>query len=174
MKALSFNHPEELLRLWPDLQPDTGKRARSTLTPWWHAPGPKRGRGYNDGAGYGAVFPQSPHHQRVLTKALPTMSGKPGAWYQHGLYLQREGANTAGAIGRGFDNAHEQVDLKTLLADWQRAGDPHVFKIILSPEHSDALTLHAFTRQVMHAVERDLGTPLEWAAIDHQDRKSVV
>ncbi len=169
MKGLSFNHPEELLRLWPDLQPDYGKRVRSRITPWWQARGSKRGGGYNEGAGYGVSFPQPPRNQRALVKALVATRTQTGPWYKHGMYLQREGANTAGALGRGFDAEHEQVDLKTLLAQWQRAGDRHHFRIILSPEHSDTLDLHAYTRQVMHAVARDLGKPLEWAAIDHHN-----
>ncbi len=170
MKALSFNHPEELLRLWPDLRPDRGQSLRSSrLPPWWAAPGPKRGRGHNVGSGYGKVVSHGPRSQRVLVKAMPTPNRTPGAWYKHGLYLQREGAHTPGEIGRGFDAEQAQVDLKTLLAQWQRAGDPHFFKLILSPEHSAQLDLPDYTRRVMDRLEQDLGTPLQWAAIDHHN-----
>jgi hypothetical protein len=41
--------------------------------------------------------------------------------------------------------------------------------MILSPERGDALDLVEFTRRVLGAMERDLGTRLEWVAIDHQN-----
>ena len=41
--------------------------------------------------------------------------------------------------------------------------------MILSPERGEALHLVDHTRRVSNAMERDLGTRLEWMAIDHHD-----
>ena len=159
MSTLSFNHPEELTRLWPDIARDTAKKGS----------GRRIGIGMNNGPGYGTFFVRSPRNRRVLVKAMPTVNRKPGSWYKHGLYLQREGASKDGAIGRGFTQEQDKVDLKTLLAQWQRETDPRFFKMILSPEQSDTLDLKAYTRRVMLEIERDLRTPLQWAAIDHHN-----
>jgi type IV secretory pathway VirD2 relaxase len=40
---------------------------------------------------------------------------------------------------------------------------------MLSPEHGDRLNLPEFARQVMHAVERDLGQTFTWAGIAHSN-----
>lgn len=173
MKALNFNHPEELTNLWPEMQKDTSRRQGSKgVGPWWAAPGPKYGGGtLNSGAGYGTFFVKSPRNQKVLVKAASNVNRAPGTWYGHGIYLQREGANKEGEIGRGFDQKQDTIDLKMLLADWQRAGDRHFFKMIISPEKGNELDLKEFTRRTMAAIEKDLGKPLQWAAIDHHNTK---
>src|SRR5438034_11297502 len=53
------------------------------------------------------------------------------------------------------------------LRGWQRAGDARLWKFIVSPEHAERLDLKAHTRALVSHMERDLGTRLEWVAIDH-------
>ena len=50
---------------------------------------------------------------------------------------------------------------------WQEADDPRLWKIIISPEMAHKLDLKGHVRAVMGQVEKDLGTRLEWVAIDH-------
>lgn len=168
--------------LWPGhVQPDraratgprrphaSGRGRAQQSSRWWDQATPRTstGGGYAQGPGYGKFFVHSPRNQRVLTKATVAKNRGPAlAWYKHGAYLQREGAQQEGH-GRGFAAQGNPVTLSTTLAAWQRAGDPHVFKVMLSPEHGDRLNLQEFTRAVMRAVERDLGHPVEWAGIDH-------
>ena len=46
--------------------------------------------------------------------------------------------------------------------------DRHQFRFIVAPEDGDRLTdLRGFTRDVMGQMEQDLGTELEWVAVDH-------
>ncbi|WP_457825171.1 relaxase/mobilization nuclease domain-containing protein, partial [Staphylococcus aureus] len=48
--------------------------------------------------------------------------------------------------------------------------DRHQFRIILSPEDANELEdLRSFTREFMAQMERDLGTRLDWVAVDHWD-----
>ena len=48
--------------------------------------------------------------------------------------------------------------------------DRHQFRFIVSPEDGEDIgELRAFTRQLMEQMERDLGTKLEWVAVDHWD-----
>ena len=48
------------------------------------------------------------------------------------------------------------------------ADDRHHFRFIISPEDAAELAdLRGFTRELMQDVERDLGTRLDWVAVDH-------
>ena len=176
-------HAEDVTWLWPGhVQPDhgrlpagrarrEGRRTQRGQTPWWEqdAPRTRNGGGHAHGAGYGIFFVQSPRDQRVLTKPLVAKShGSASAWYKHGAYLQRDGAQQDGP-GRGFDAHGTPVNLSTTLARWHRAGDPLFFKVMLSPEHGDRLDLREFLQAVMRAVQWDLGLLLEWAAVDHDN-----
>jgi type IV secretory pathway VirD2 relaxase len=105
--------------------------------------------------------------QRSTVKASYSRNGRSASWAAHGTYLAREGAQHEGGKGRGFDAEREGIDLRTTLRDWQRAGDARLWKFIVSPEHADRLDLKAHTRGLVGLMERDLGTRLQWVAIDH-------
>jgi type IV secretory pathway VirD2 relaxase len=45
--------------------------------------------------------------------------------------------------------------------------NPRMFKLILSPEFGERLDLKELTRQLLHRMEADLRTPLEWVAVSH-------
>src|SRR3546814_15196810 len=48
------------------------------------------------------------------------------------------------------------------------ADDRHHFRFIVSPEDcSELADVRAFTRDLVATMERDLGTRLEWVAVDH-------
>src|SRR5437763_7917401 len=48
------------------------------------------------------------------------------------------------------------------------AEDRHSFRFIVAPEDGDRLAdLRGFTRDVMNQMEADLGTKLDWVAVDH-------
>jgi type IV secretory pathway VirD2 relaxase len=47
-------------------------------------------------------------------------------------------------------------------------GRPHHFRIIVSPEDAAELTdLREYTRDLVRQMETDLGTRLDWVAVDH-------
>ncbi|WP_301233334.1 DUF3363 domain-containing protein [Pandoraea cepalis] len=50
---------------------------------------------------------------------------------------------------------------------WQDADDKHMFKVMVSPEFGDRLDLRAHIRQLMAKMEADMGTKLQWVAVDH-------
>lgn len=53
------------------------------------------------------------------------------------------------------------------LKAWQSAGDEHLFKLIVSPEFGERMNLREHVRGLMGKMEKDLGTRLQWVAIDH-------
>src|SRR5205807_901661 len=71
--------------------------------------------------------------------------------------------------GHGFDAERDDVDLTATLRGWQQAGDVRLWKFIVSPENGARLDLATHTRALVAQMERDLDTPLEWAAIDHHN-----
>jgi type IV secretory pathway VirD2 relaxase len=107
--------------------------------------------------------------QRSVVKLQYVAKRTPGGWRAHGRYLAREGAQREGEKGLGFDASEREVEIDRRLDGWQRAEDPRLWKMILSPERGAALDLVEFTRRLLGAMERDLGTRLEWVAIDHQN-----
>jgi type IV secretory pathway VirD2 relaxase len=84
----------------------------------------------------------------------------------HLVYLRREGVTKDGAAGRMFDAEHDNADHRAF-AD-RCEDDRHHFRFIVSPEDAEQLSdLRAFTRDLMAQAERDLGTKLDWVAVDH-------
>ena len=84
----------------------------------------------------------------------------------HLKYLQREGVTEDGERGRLFDRNGEDADPKAFAE--RCADDRHHFRFIVSPDDAERLEdLKAFTRDLMGQAERDLGTPLDWVAVDH-------
>ena len=64
--------------------------------------------------------------------------------------------------------SRDQVDLRIFAATG--SDDRHQFRFIVAPEDGVQLEdLRSFTRTLMARVERDLGTRLEWVAVDHWD-----
>ncbi len=84
----------------------------------------------------------------------------------HVRYLQRDGTSRDGERGRFYGAEIEEADGKAF-TDRGRE-DRHQFRFIVAPEDGDKLTdLRAFTRDVMGRMEGDLGTQLDWVAVDH-------
>jgi type IV secretory pathway VirD2 relaxase len=65
-----------------------------------------------------------------------------------------------------FDASSEVADERAFTERCK--DDRHHFRFIVSPEDAAELeTLRAFTRELLGDVERDLGTKLDWVAVDH-------
>ena len=84
----------------------------------------------------------------------------------HLSYLKREGVSRDGEKGVMFDAGSDRVDD---LAFTERCKDDrHHFRFIVSPEDAGEMTdLKAFTRDLAQQMEADLGTRLDWVAVDH-------
>ncbi len=90
----------------------------------------------------------------------------PGALRAHVSYLQRDGVNRDGASGKLFDAAGDEADGRAFTERCE--GDRHHFRFIVSPDDAGELgSLRDFTRELMDQASRDLGTRLDWVAIDH-------
>jgi len=84
----------------------------------------------------------------------------------HLRYLQRDGTTREGERGTLYGPDTDAVDGKEFVERGRE--DRHQFRLIVAPEDGDRLTdLGGFTRDVMGQMEQDLGTELEWVAVDH-------
>jgi type IV secretory pathway VirD2 relaxase len=98
----------------------------------------------------------------VLKRAGPRSTPK------HLRYLERDGVTREGERGQAYGPSSETVDTHEFEA--RGRGDRHQFRFIVSPEDATELgELKAFTRDLMDQMERDLGTKLDWVAVDHWD-----
>ncbi len=85
---------------------------------------------------------------------------------RHLTYLKREGVIRDGNDAHMFDANSDAVDELEFAERCQ--DDRHHFRFIISPEDAAKMDgLRAFTRELMVDAERDLGTKLDWVAVDH-------
>jgi type IV secretory pathway VirD2 relaxase len=85
---------------------------------------------------------------------------------KHIAYLKREGVTRDGEDARMFDATSDTADERAFAERCE--DDRHHFRFIISPEDGAELgDLKTFTRELMLDVERDLGTRLDWVAVDH-------
>jgi type IV secretory pathway VirD2 relaxase len=99
----------------------------------------------------------------------PKMRGvSAGAADAHLRYLERDGVTRDGEKGRAYSAFEDEVDGKAFL-DRSRE-DRHQFRFIVAPEDAAELAdMKRFTRDLMRQAEQDLGTDLEWIAVDHHN-----
>jgi type IV secretory pathway VirD2 relaxase len=85
---------------------------------------------------------------------------------RHIAYLKREGVTRDGQEARLIDAASDGADGNAFAE--RCAEDRHHFRFIVSPEDATEMAdLRAFTRELMKDAECDLGTGLDWVAVDH-------
>jgi type IV secretory pathway VirD2 relaxase len=106
--------------------------------------------------------------RRVIVKTRLVMlagKGMSGARAHLG-YIQRDGVTRDGAPGALYSEGRDIADGKAFL---ERAdGDRHQFRFIVSAEDADQYPdLKPFVRRLMQQMEQDLGTTLDWVAVDH-------
>jgi type IV secretory pathway VirD2 relaxase len=91
--------------------------------------------------------------------------GLPGA-RAHLRYIQRDGVTRGGDPGQLYGPAVDEADGKAFLE--RSAGDRHQFRFIVSAEDgAEYPDLKPYVRRLMAQAEHDLGTKLDWVAVDH-------
>ena len=110
------------------------------------------------------------YKQRCAIRVTYSATKTAGQWKAHGRYIAREGATHEQERSReGFGPLLDGVAIEGTLHQWQMAGDPRLFKLIISPEFGDRVNLKKFTRDLMAEMQRDLGTRLY--SREHRSRR---
>ncbi|MGA2113393.1 MAG: DUF3363 domain-containing protein [Bryobacteraceae bacterium] len=89
-----------------------------------------------------------------------------GQWRAHGRYISRESVRN-GDLATVLGNQPEGVALADILDGWQKAGDPRLWKMIISPEFGERIDLNQLSRDLIGRMEKDLGSRLDWVAVAH-------
>ena len=111
-----------------------------------------------------------PNARRVVIKSrfVVLRRASPNSVAVHLRYIERDGVTRDGRKGQAYGADTDAADLKAFQERGQN--DRHQFRFIVSAEDGLELEdLKGFTRQLMHRMEIDLETRLDWVAVDHWD-----
>jgi type IV secretory pathway VirD2 relaxase len=124
----------------------------------------------NRGTSGGKRASTRPYLQRCALRVTYLNSKTRGQWKAHGRYLARESATHENPVeGVGFGHEDQKIDIAARLEDWQKTGDERLWKLIISPEFGDLADLRRLTGDLMERMGKDLGTSLEWVAVEHHN-----
>ena len=129
-------------------------------------PGSRLGRGHTAARFAGAKL--TPMSRRVTIKTLLVnqRQASPQSLAKHLRYIERDGVGRDGEPGQAYGPQTDAADLDAFKE--RCADDRHHFRFIVSPEDGAELEdLRTYTRHLMNRMEADLGTRLEWVAVDH-------
>ena len=110
----------------------------------------------------------TPLSRRVTIKTLLVnqRQASPQSLAMHLRYIERAGVGRDGEPGQAYGPQTDAADLDAFKE--RCADDRHHFRFIVSPEDGAELEdLRTYTRHLMNRMEADLGTRLEWVAVDH-------
>ncbi len=110
------------------------------------------------------------HMRRVVVKVHIARGGRsgPGLYRAHLGYLQRDGVERDGSGGQIYTRDGVVPDANAFVERCE--GDRHQFRLIVSAEDAGQLgDLKDTTRALMAQMESDLGTRLDWVAVDHHN-----
>ncbi|MBS1164398.1 MAG: hypothetical protein H6R00_423 [Proteobacteria bacterium] len=112
---------------------------------------------------------RQPGSRRVVVKSRSVRgAGKNGKAAAHLRYIQRDGTARDGERGRLYSAEQDRADGDAFLD--RGKDDRHQFRFIVSPEDAaDLADLTGYTRELMAQVETDLGTKLDWVAVNHHN-----
>lgn len=146
----------------------------SVSAPSWRAkplaPGTIRYFGRGKGAASAARLWSHTYGRRVFIKFHIARSGpqRHAAFARYLSYIKRDGTDRDGSRSRMYSQSEEETGVRDFNA--RARNDPHQFRIIVSPEDSKEMKdLTGFTRKLMAQAENDLGTHLDWVAVNHFD-----
>lgn len=130
--------------------------------------GARIGRGSGVGRVLAGGTASATARRRVVVKASIVRLGGKGraSAIAHLRYLQRDGTTREGERGTLYGADGDAVDGKAFLA--RGSGDRHQFRFIVAPEDgAEYDDLKPLVRRWMAQAEQDLGTKLDWVAVDH-------
>ncbi|WP_323003052.1 relaxase/mobilization nuclease and DUF3363 domain-containing protein [Denitromonas sp.] len=142
------------------------KAANATGGKRGKAPGSRLGRGHVAARFTGQSLSASSRRATVKVRLVYLKQAGVRSTITHLRYIEREGVGRDGEPGQAYSTTTDHADL----AAFEERGreDRHQFRFIVSPEDAAELEdLRRYTRDLMTRMEADLGTKLDWVAVDH-------
>jgi len=102
----------------------------------------------------------------VIKARVVRNTGRGAPLATHLTYLRREGVTRDDEKAHLFGPGDEAIDPQAFAERCE--DDRHHFRFIVSPDDAvEMADLRSFTRNLVGQMEKDLGTRLDWAAVDH-------
>ncbi|HBP5660092.1 DUF3363 domain-containing protein [Pseudomonas aeruginosa] len=131
-----------------------------------HRPGSRLGRGHVAARFAGRGLGTNARRVTIKARLVNLAQAGPRSTAAHLRYIEREGVDRQGGPGHAYGPTTDDADLEAFKERGE--GDRHQFRFIVSPEDAEQLDdLRTYTRHLMARMEADLGTRLEWVAVDH-------
>lgn len=143
-----------------------GRSIGRTLSPGHARGGARLGRGHVAAQLAGRALDH--RARRVVIKTRLVILKRAGArsTCKHLRYLERDGVTREGGRGQLYGPDRDHADGAAF--EQRGRGDRHQFRFIVSPDDAIEIgDLKGFIRGHMAQMERDLGTRLDWVAVDH-------
>lgn len=129
-------------------------------------PGSRLGRGHTAARFAGANLMPMSRRVTIKTLLVNQRQASPRSLAKHLRYIERDGVGRDGEPGQAYGPQTDTADLDAFKE--RCADDRHHFRFILSAEDASELEdLKTYTRHLMGRMEADLGTELDWVAVDH-------
>ncbi|MES1937516.1 relaxase/mobilization nuclease and DUF3363 domain-containing protein [Salinisphaera hydrothermalis] len=129
-------------------------------------PGARLGRGHVAARFAGRSLSADARRVTIKARLVNLAKAGPRSTAAHLRYIEREGVDRQGGPGHAYGPKTDAADLDAFRE--RSVDDRHQFRFIVSPEDAEQLDdLRTYTRHLMARMEVDLGTRLEWVAVDH-------
>jgi len=129
-------------------------------------PGARLGRGHVAASFTGRSAQPGSRRVTIKTRLVNLKQAGARSTTTHLRYIEREGVGRDGELGQAYGSTTDNADLVAFEEHGRE--DRHQFRFIVSPEDAEQLDdLRRYTRTLMDRMEADLGTRLDWVAVDH-------
>ena len=129
-------------------------------------PGARLGRGHVAASFTGRSAQPGSRRVTIKTRLVNLKQAGARSTTTHLRYIEREGVGRDGEPGQAYGSTTDNADLVAF--EERGREDRHQFRFIVSPEDAEQLDdLRRYTRTLMDRMEADLGTRLDWVAVDH-------
>ncbi len=129
-------------------------------------PGSRLGRGHVAARFAGGGLSANARRATIKVRLVNLAKAGPRSTAAHLRYIEREGVDRQGGPGHAYGPTTNATD--TAAFEERGREDRHQFRFIVSPEDAEQLDdLRTYTRHLMARMEADLGTRLDWVAVDH-------
>ncbi len=129
-------------------------------------PGARLGRGHVAASFTGRTTQPGSRRVAIKTRLVNLKQAGSRSTTTHLRYIEREGVGRDGEPGKAYGPTTDSADVK--LFEERGKDDRHQFRFIVSPEDAEQLDdLRTYTRNLMSRMEADLGTNLDWVAVNH-------
>ena len=145
---------------------EVGKAGGRTPSRSMRRPGARLGRGHVAARFAGRTLSRNSRRVAIKTRLVNLRQVGARSTPMHLRYIEREGVGPNGEPGKAYGPATDDADLDAF--EQRGQDDRHQFRFIVSPEDAAELgDLQRYTRLLMQRMEADLGTRLDWVAVDH-------